>query len=378
MKESTSATTKATKNARKKDRFWVGMDDHAETIVVAVVKNEETAPVARFTVSNDEKGQKELIRRLRELKGEVRCVYEAGPCGYGLQRRLSKAGIHCDVAAPSLTPRRPGQRVKTDPRDALKLAEMYRGQVLTMVTIPEVEREALRDLVRAREDVVSDLLQARHRLSRLLLRHGQQYQGKGNRWTKAHWKWIRGVKFEQAHTQEALDHYIKVVSTRMDELDAINKLVKAASEEHQEVISRYCALRGVDWLTALTIYSEYGDLRRYQSAPAFMGSLGLVPSEASSGPTQRRGSITKTGNAHGRRVLVESAWHARHYPRVGATLRKRRKNLPAEVVRIAERAEERLHRKFSRMIYRKKRSTVAAVAVARELAGFLWAIAQLP
>jgi len=372
MKESTSAT-----KTTKKDRFWVGMDDHAKTIVVAVVKAEETPPVARFTVSNDEKGQKELIKRLKELKGDVRCVYEAGPCGYGLQRRLSKAEIHCDVAAPSLTPRRPGKRVKTDRRDALKLAEMYRGGVLKMVTIPDVDREALRDLVRTREDAVGDLLQARNRLSKLLLRHGQYYR-EGNKWTKAHWRWIRGVKFEQAHSQAALDHYIKVVTTRMDELDAINKLAKAASEEHQEVISRYCALRGVDWLTALTIYAEYGDLRRYHRAPAFMDSLGLVPCEDSSGESQRRGSITKTGNAHARRVLVESAWHARHYPRVGATLRKRRQNLPPEVVRIAEQAEARLHRKFSRMIYRNKRSTVAAVAVARELAGFLWAIAQLP
>ncbi len=177
------------------------MDDHAKTIVVAVVKAEETPPVARFTVSNDEKGQKELIKRLKELKGDVRCVYEAGPCGYGLQRRLSKAEIHCDVAAPSLTPRRPGKRVKTDRRDALKLAEMYRGGVLKMVTIPDEEREALRDLVRTREDAVGDLLQARNRLSKLLLRHGQYYR-EGNKWTKAHWRWIRGVKFEQAHPRQ--------------------------------------------------------------------------------------------------------------------------------------------------------------------------------
>jgi transposase len=369
MKKSISTT--------KKNRFWVGMDDHAATIVVAVLKDEETAPVARFTVSNDDRGQKELIKRLRELKGEVRCVYEAGPCGYGLQRRLTKAGLRCDVAAPSLTPQRPGRRVKTDRRDALKQAEMLRGNLMTMVTIPDVEREALRDLVRAREDTVGDLLQARNRLSKLLLRHGQQYR-EGNRWTKGHWRWIHGVKLEQAHSQAALDQYITVVNSRLDQLDAITKLLKAAAEEHQQVISRYCALRGVDWLTALTIYAEYGDLRRYESAPSFMDSLGLVPVEDSSGPNHRRGSITKTGNAHARRVLVESAWHARHYPRVGATLRKRRQNLPPEVVRIAEKAEVRLHRKFSRMLYRNKRSTVAAVAVARELSGFLWAIAQLP
>jgi transposase len=364
-------------NSTWKDRFWVGMDDHAATIVVAVLRNEEAAPVERFTIGNDEKGLKELIKRLKALKGEVRCVYEAGPCGYGLQRRLMAAGIQCDVAAPSLTPQRPGQRVKTDRRDALKLAEMLRGQILTMVTIPDVEREALRDLVRAREDAGEDLLRARNRLSRLLLRHGQQYR-KGTRWTRAHWQWINAVQLEQPHAQEALNNYITVVNSCKDRVDALTKLLKTASEEHPQVIGRYSSLRGVDWLTALTLYSEFGDLRRYGSASSFMSAVGLVPSEDSSGPRQRRGAITKTGNAHARRVLVEAAWHARRQPKVGETLKKRRKNLPAEVVRIAEKADGRLHRKFTRMIFRNKRSTVAAVAVARELTGFIWAIAQLP
>jgi len=365
------------KKSTGKDRYWVGMDDHAATIVVAVLRNEEKTPAERFTVSNDEKGQKELIKRLRALKGEVRCVYEAGPCGYGLQRRLTKAGISCDVAAPSLTPQRPGRRVKTDRRDALKLAEMLRGQLLSMVTIPEVEREALRDLVRAREDAGEDLLRARNRLSRLLLRHEQQYREK-TRWTRAHWSWIHAVKLEQAHAQQALENYITVVNSCMDRVEALTKALKTAAEGHQQIISRYSALRGVDWLTALTVYAELGDLRRYPNAPALMDAVGLVPTEDSSGPRQKRGAITKTGNAHVRRVLVESSWHARHYPRLGAKLKKRRQNLPAEVVRIAERAEGRLHQKFSRMIYRNKRSTVAAVAVAREMTGFLWAIAQLP
>jgi transposase len=364
-------------SSTSKDRFWVGMDDHAATIVVAVLRNEEAAPAERFTVSNDEKGLKELIKRLQALKGEVRCVYEAGPCGYGLQRRLMKVGIRCDVAAPSLTPQRAGQRVKTDRRDALKLAEMLRGQMLTMVTIPDIEREALRDLVRAREDAVEDLLRARNRLSRLLLRHGLQYR-EGNRWTRAHWRWINAVRLEQGHTQEALNNYITVVNSCADRVEALTKLLKTASEEHAQVIGRYSALRGVDWLTAVTIYAEFGDLRRYGNASSLMSAVGLVPSEDSSGPRQRRGAITKTGNAHARRVLVEAAWHARRPPKVGETLRKRRQNLPAEVVRIAEKADGRLHRKFTRMIYRNKRSTIAAVAVARELTGFLWAIAQLP
>ena len=359
-----------------KDRFWVGMDDHAATIVVAVVWNEEAAPVERFTVGNDEKGQKELIKRLKALKGEVRIVYEAGPCGYGLQRRLMAAGLTCDVAAPSLTPQRRGQRVKTDRRDALKLAEMLRGQMLTMVTIPDVDREALRDLVRSREDAGEDLLRARNRLSRLLLRHGLQYR-ESNRWTRAHWQWINAVQIEQANAQEALTNYITVVQSCIERVEALSKLLKTAAEEHPQVIGRYSALRGVDWLTALTLYSEFGDLRGYRTASSFMSAVGLVPSEDSSGPRHRRGAITKTGNAHARRVLVEAAWHARRQPKVSETLRKRRKNASAEAVRIAEKADGRLHRKFTRMIYRNKRSTVAAVAVARELAGFIWAIGQL-
>lgn len=364
-------------NRTSKDRFWVGMDDHAATIVVAVLRNEEAAPVERFTVSNDEKGRRELIKRLKALKGEVRCVYEAGPCGYGLQRQLMKAGFVCDVAAPSLTPQRRGERVKTDRRDALKLAEMLRGQMLTMVTIPDVEREALRDLVRAREDAGEDLLRARNRLSGLLLRHGLHYR-EGNRWTRAHWRWINAVQLEQAHAQEALVNDITVVQRCIDRVEALTKLLHTAAEEHPEIIGRYSALRGVDWLTALTLYSEFGDLRRYGRASSFMSAVGLVPSEDSSGPRQRRGAITKTGNAHARRVLVEAAWHARRQPTVSETLRKRRKNVSAEAVRIAEKADGRLHRKFTRMIYRNKRSTVAAVAVARELAGFIWAIGQLP
>src|SRR5882672_5802151 len=218
-------------NSTSKDRFWVGIDDHAATMVVAVLRNEEAAPVERFTVGTNEKGLKELDRRLKALKGEVRIVYEAGPCGYGLQRRLMKAGFVCDVAAPSLTPQRPGQRVKTDQRDALKLAEMLRGQLLTMVTIPDIEREALRDLVRARESAGEDLLRARNRLSRLLLRHGLQYR-EGNRWTRAHWRWINAIRLEQVHTQEALNHYIKVVNSCNERVEALTKLLKTASEKY--------------------------------------------------------------------------------------------------------------------------------------------------
>jgi transposase len=368
MKKSISTT---------KDRFWVGIDDHAATMVVAVRRNEEAGPVERFTVGTDEKGQKELIERLKALKGEVRLVYEAGPCGYALQRRLMKAGFVCDVAAPSLTPQRRGQRVKTDRRDALKLAEMLRGQMLTMVTIPDVEREALRDLVRAREDAGQDLLRARNRLSRMLLRRGLQYR-EGNRWTRAHWQWINAVQLEQGYAQEALTNYITMVQSCVERVEALTKRLRSVADEHPQVIGRYSALRGVAWLTALTLYSEFGDLRRYGKASSFMSAVGLVPSEDSSGPRHHRGAITKTGNAHARRVLVEAAWHARRPLKVSETLKKRRKNVSAEAVRIAEKADARLHRKFTRMIYRNKRSTVVAVAVARELAGFIWAIGQLP
>lgn len=363
------------RTANAKDVFWVAFDDHADKIVGAVLVNWGERLHERFEVVPDEKGLGQLVKKLKSYQGEVRCVYEAGPCGMMLQRRLTKEGIRCDVAAPSLTPVQTGNRVKTDRRDAKKLVFLHRAGTLTLIHIPDEKREALRDLVRAREDAVEDLRQARNRIGKFLLRQGHRYRGK-NTWTQAHWAWIRAIRLPHELSQQALEAYLLSVTDSQDRLARLDQQVSDAAAAYESIVSRYATLRGIDRLSAITVYAELGDLKRFPTAPELMSATGLVPSENSSGNSTRRGGITKTGNAHVRRILVEAAWHARHRPNVGTAVRRRRENQPAEVLKIAREAEARLHRKFTRMVWQNKRSTVAAVAVARELAGFLWAIGQ--
>lgn len=358
-----------------KDVFWVSFDDHADKIVAAVLLNWEDKLHERFEVVPDEKGVRQLVKKLKSYAGEVRCVYEAGPCGFVLQRRLAKEGISCEVVAPSLTPVQSGNRVKTDRRDAKKLVFLYRAGTLTTIRVPDQEHEALRDLVRAREDAVEDLGQARNRLGKFLLRQGYRYRGKST-WVEAHWRWIRAIRFERQHSQQAVEAYVLAVTDAEMRLKRLDEQVGEAATAYEAVVSRYAVLRGIDRLSALTVHAELGDLKRFPSAPEMMSAVGVVPSETSSGNSERRGGITKTGNAHVRRILIEAAWHARHRPNVAKALRRRREGQPPEVIAIAKEADARLHKKFTGLIWRNKPSTVAAVAVARELAGFLWAIGQ--
>ena len=346
--------------------FWVGLDWHADSVVVSVFGAEGTEPVERFEVVPDQRGMRRLIGRLRKLGGEVRCVYEAGPCGYQPQRSLTRASIVCEVAAPSLIPRRPGQRVKTDRRDADKLGRLYRAGELTCVRIPDASQEALRDLVRAREDVTADLLRRRHRLSKFLLRHGHRYRD-GRAWTQRHWSWMASIHFDQDHAQAVFEEYQASVVEALEQVARFDRLLEEAARP-PEVAARivaFEAFRGVSTRTALTLLAEAGDLRRYRKASQFMGAVGLVPSEHSSGGQRRQGAITKTGNAHLRRVLVEAAWHYRHRPGFSRDLNRRRTGQPACVLSIARRAETRLYRKYRRLMDRGKRSTQAVVAVAR-------------
>jgi len=357
---------------------WVGIDDAADKFDVAIFYSQEENPREESQVMNDPDGLGRFVKKLKALPGEVRCVYEAGVLGYTLQRFLKKKGISCDVVAPSLTPRRPGDRVKTNKRDARKLAKLYRAGELTSILIPTEKQEALRDLLRAREDTLEDFTRRRHRLSKFLLRNGLKYR-LGKAWSKGHWQWIRNCHFEEANRQMVLNEYRKSVEETQEQLKTFDEAVEeiAKQPEYIRISSYLMALRGVKAITAMTIIAEAVDLKRYVSAPAFMDSNGLVPSENSTGDTERRGSITKTGNSHLRRVLVESAWHYRHSGVASRTLKQRRKGLPEEVVRIAEEADRRLTKKFAKMVHRGKRSTIAAVAVARELAGFVWAIGQV-
>jgi transposase len=358
---------------------WVGMDTDAKKNHVALYRGWEKEPAAEWEAGMDAQGIKKLIERLKREQGEVRCVYEAGPCGYELYRKLRKAGIHGDVIAPSLTPRKPGDRVKTNRRDGRNLARLYRAGELTVIDVPDEKQEALRDLTRAREDVREDLTRRQHRLNRFLVRQGCHYQD-GDKWTQKHWAWIRKIHFDDTNAQTVLEESIRAVEQSQEQLKTFDSKIEenAQKPEYAKKIERYQTLRGVSTITSMTIVAEVWDMRRYGTAPQFMGSTGLVSSEYSTGEHERRGKITKAGNAHLRRVLVEAAWHYRHRSNAGAKVKKRRKGQPEAVVSIAERADQRLNHKFRRMVdVHNKKPVIAAVAVARELAGFIWAIGQI-
>lgn len=357
---------------------WVGMDDSASKINVAAMVGEEERPREQFVVMNDPDGWGRLAKRLKGMPGEVRCVYEAGVNGYHMQRFLKKHGISCEVAAPSLTPRRAGKRVKTDRLDAKDLASLYRAGELTLITIPEKEQESLRDLLRAREDALEDQQRARHRLNRMLLRRGLKYRT-GKSWSRGHLQWIRGLQFADERDQMMLDEYRLALDEQTERLRRFDEKVEAVAQQpqYQKRVSYLMALKGIKVLTAMTVIAEALDLRRFTDAPAFMDAIGVVPSEYSSGARERRGSITKTGNSHLRRVIIESAWHYRHSSVPGATLKKRRKGLPAAVLEMAAKADKRLQKRYWHLIQHGKDNRTAAVAVARELAGFIWAIGQV-
>ena len=356
---------------------WVGMDVHKESILSVSVAGDSGAVISRWETPNTAKGKERLAARIAGL-GKARCVYEAGPCGFDLRRFLDGKGIPCDVIAPSLIPTRPGDRIKTDRRDAEKLARMHRMGELTVIRVPTQAQEALRDLVRTREDANEDLVRCRHRLQKFLLRQGRRFEG--NSWSRDHWRWIRALTFDDENAQTVLTEYVLAVD---QQLERVARLDARIEEEAQQpgiapAVARLKTLRGVRTLTAMTILSELNDLSRFGSPRELMAFIGLVPSEYSSGGKQRRGSLTRAGNAHLRRVLVEAAWHYRHSPRTaGEAIRKRREGQLPEVVETARKAEVRLYRKFTRMVMRGKRTTVAAVAVARELAGFIWAIVRI-
>lgn len=361
----------------KNSNTWVGIDQHADSLRIATFGDEEVQARQEYEIIPDSKGMVSLLKRLKSIAGKVHCVYEAGPCGYELYRYLNDHGIECEVVAPSLVPRKPGDRVKTDRRDARKLARLYRAGELTKVEVPEEQREELRDLIRAREDLVEDVMRRRHRLAKYLLRHGHRYR-QGKAWTERFWRWVDEIEWGEGPAQQVMMEYRIGLEQAEEQLSRLNQAVEeqAEAKEQQAWVGRQKVFRGIQTLTAMTVWAEMGSLKRYTKAAAFMAAIGLVPSEHSSGKKTRRFSITKTGNAHVRRVLIEAAWHYRHRPLVSNRLKERRKGQPAEVVAIAQKADVRLHRKFHRLVNRGKPPAVAAVSVARELAGFMWAAEQ--
>lgn len=352
---------------------FVGLDVHRDTIAIALLRPGEHIPLEQ-TITNTPEAVRKQLRRWGDPRS-LRVCYEAGPTGYELQRQLASLDVDCAVIAPALIPKRPGQRVKTDKRDARKLCSLFRSGELTAVRIPGPEEEAVRDLVRAREDLTEDILRARHRLSKFLLRHGQVYRG-GSTWTADHLRWIDAQRFPISRLERLVRHHRAVLDARLAQRAVLDAEITAVarSEPYAAAVRLLSCLRGISELSALTVLVEVGDFQRFGSASAFMGFTGLTASEYSSGPNRRQGSITKTGNAHLRRVLVEAAWHARRRPSFGPTFRRRVAGQPAEVVQYAMATQQRLYRRYWRMIERNKPSQVATVAVARELSGFIWGL----
>src|SRR6187455_2101858 len=342
----------------------IAFDQHAATTVAAVLAPNQRTPALQ-SMTSDTATIVRFVERLRRQRA-VRCCYEAGPCGFELQRALTARAVPCDVIAPALIPRRTGDRVKTDRRDAAQLAILYRAGALTPVHIPTDQEEAARDLLRCREDIRADLLRARHRLSKFLLRHGRRFTGTKKAWSKRHDVWLRA----QAWPIPALDQthraYLRAVDDALARLRSAEEDLRAlvTLEPLQARVQRLRCFRGMDDLTALTIAAELGDPRRFASAPRTMAFVGLVPSEHSSGRRQARGAITKTGNAHLRRVLVEAAWHYRHRPFVGAALRRRQRGAPDAIVAQAWTAQDRLYRRYHRLAGRGKPHQQVITAVA--------------
>ena len=356
---------------------YVGLDVHKETIAVSVA--EGIGGEVRYVgeIGNTAEAVAKLVKQLSKGGGQLSFCYEAGGCGYVIYRQLRALQQDCLVVAPSLIPKKAGDRVKTDRRDSMSLARLHRAGELTAVWIPDGLQEALRDLTRAREDMKHLQRQAKQRLLAFLLRHGKRFMGKSN-WTQMHFRWLETVKFEQPAQQIVLQEYVDTVTACGQRVAGLDRYIEQTAQASATwpVIEALMALRGISLLTAATVVAEIGDLKRFANAPQLMAYLGLVPSEHSSGSSTRRGGITKTGNAHVRRVLVEAAWTYRHPARKTAVLQRRAERTPQAIQDIAWSAQKRLCQRYWALDGKGKLKVQTCTAVARELAGFIWAIGQ--
>jgi transposase len=360
-----------------KTTAYVGLDVHKDTIVVALAEMGVRGEVREYgKIANTSAAMKTLTTKLASRHGELLFCYEAGPCGYGIQRQLAGLGHDCVVVAPSLIPRKPGERIKTDRRDAGKLATLHRAGELTQVWVPDQAHEAIRDLVRARQAAVRSLRQARQQLSGFLLRHGHHYQRPA--WTQAHRRWLSGLKFDQPTYYIVLEDAIATVEAAAARRDRLEAQIETALPEWSlsPVVQALQALRGVRLVAAATLVAELGDITRFTNPRQLMAYLGLVPSEHSSGNTRRQGGITKAGNGAARRMLIEAAWSYRFPARLSREQLLRQEHLAKPIRDIAWKAQERLCRRYRKLMRGGKLPTVITTAIARELAGFVWAIAK--
>ncbi len=356
---------------------YVGLDTHKNTIAVAVA--DAHGGKARYfgEIANTPEAIHKLIKKLCTDGELLSFCYEAGPCGYGIYRQISQLGHHCSVVAPSLIPCKPGERVKTDRRDSEKLCRLDRAGELTAVWVPDQEQEAMRDLSRAREDMKGVERTCKQRLSAFLLRYGCSYEGGKSRWTQTHYRWLEKIKFDNAIQQIVFQEYIDAVKQAEARVTGLEKEMEKSLKGWvlAPVVEALMALRGIKLIAAMTIMVELGDITRFDSPRQLMSYLGLVPREHSSGERRRRGGITKTGNSHVRRVLVESAWCYRFNARKTAHLQRYAEKCSQEVQAIAWKAQKRLCGRYRYLIERDKLKVQVCTAVARELIGFIWAIA---
>jgi transposase len=358
--------------------LFIGMDVHQESMAVASVAQDHGAAVTYLGSLGTRQGDLEqLIRTMQSQAKHLIFVYEAGPCGYWLYRYLTKKGYDCWVVAPSLIPKKSGDRVKTDRRDAMQLARLARSGDLTAVYVPKVEDEAIRDLTRAREEAISDLKDAKYRLKACVLRHDSRYVGRAN-WGPAHLRWLSEVVCPTPAQHIVFQEYLRAVSEHHERLQRLAQELQdhVKTWRLSPVVEALQALRGVQCTVAVTLVAEMGDLTRFESPRELMKFLGLIPSEHSSGQQRRQGSMTTAGNTHARRVLVAGAWAYRYPAKVSRHLQLRLEKQPKVIQDISWKAQVRLCKRYRRLVARGKHANVVTVAIARELSGFLWAIAK--
>jgi len=356
---------------------YAAMDTHKKDHKVALM-NPQTGELQQFTVRNTAKDITQMVRKIKkQAPGDIHICYEAGVCGFVLKRRLDALGFRCSVIAPSLVPTKPGERIKTDRRDARKLLSHFMAGQLTEVYAPDEQQEAARELARCRQAAQENLKRIRQQLVKFLTRHGYIYRD-GRHWTQRHMQWLNSIEFDIADLRDVFDSYYTEQQHCMQRLRSLDRQIEQLAErpQYKEMVGLLRCFKGIDTLTAITIIAEIFEFGRFASPRTLMSYLGLTPSESSSGEKRRQGAITKTGNKRIRRLLTESAWHYRHRCGLSKSLKQRRQGQPQWVVDIADRAMVRLRKRYWRLLERGKIKNKAVVAVAREMVGFIWAVLQ--